>query len=215
MPIEFKDLLHILQAIAGTPAVPVVRLAVNDITQVKRALDIGAQTLMFPFVQNADEAKRAVSATRYPAVAEAFPGMRGFAAMHRGSRYATVADYGKRANAGIFRIIQLETPQAIERLEEIAAVDGVDALSAAMGHIGDIGHAEVQSALKDAAARARAAGKPIGIVGPTPEMVQRFIEFGYTYVAVASDMGMMVRQAGAFLSALRQAPVKSIDSGVY
>ncbi len=222
VPIEFKDLLHILQAIAGTPAIPVVRLAVNDITQVKRALDIGAQTLMFPFVQNADEAKRAVSATRYPAVGEAYPGTRGFAAMHRGSRYATVADYGKCANAGLFRIIQLETPQAIERLEEIAAVDGVDALfvgpgdlSAAMGHIGDIGHAEVQSALKDAAARAHAAGKPIGIVGPTPEMVQRFIEFGYTYVAVASDMGMMMRQAGTFLSALRQAPVKSIDSGVY
>lgn len=222
VPIEFKDLLHILQAIAGTPAVPVVRLAANDMTLVKRALDIGAQTLMFPFVQNAAEAERAISATRYPSSGEAMPGVRGFAAMHRGSRYATAADYGKRANAGIFRIIQLETPDAIERLEEIASVDGVDALfvgpgdlSAAMGHIGDLGHPVVQATLKGAAARARAAGKPIGIVGPTPEMVQRFIEYGYSYVAVASDMGMMMRQANAYLSALRPALAKAIDTGVY
>ena len=222
VPIEFKDLLHILQAIAGTPAVPVVRLAANDMTLVKRALDIGAQTLMFPFVQNADEAARAVAATRYPALDNAMLGVRGFAAMHRGSRYATAADYGKRANAGIFRMIQLETPHAIEQLEKIASVDGVDALfvgpgdlSAAMGHIGDIGHPEVQTALKDAATRARAAGKPIGIVGPTPEMVQRFIEYGYSYVAIASDMGMMMRQANAFLSALRPALAKTIDTGVY
>ncbi len=222
VPIDYKDAYHILQAIAGTRATPVVRLAWNEIVTVKRALDIGAQTLMFPFVQNADDARRAVASTRYPQPGDANPGTRGFAAMHRASRYATAADYGKRANDGIFRMIQLETPAAIEKLEEIAAVDGVDALfmgpgdlSSAMGQIGNIAHPEVQAALKDAAARAKTIGKPIGIVGPSPEMVQQFIEYGYGYVAIASDMGMMMRQANAFLSAMKPALAKTINTGVY
>jgi 2-dehydro-3-deoxyglucarate aldolase len=222
VPIDTRDTLHILQAIAGTIAVPVVRLAWNDPVMVKRTLDIGAQTLMFPFVQNAAEAARAVAATRYPMAGDAIPGQRGFAAMHRASRYATVPDYGARANAGIFRMIQLETPDALDQLEAIAAVDGVDALfigpgdlSAALGEIGNIGHQRVQTALRDAALRCQQLGKPVGIVGPTPEMVQRFLDWGYSFVAVASDMGMMMRQAQAFLAALRPALARKVDSGVY
>jgi 2-dehydro-3-deoxyglucarate aldolase len=221
VPIDYKDAYQILQAIAGTPATSVVRLAWNDGVMVKRALDIGAQTLMFPFVQNADEAKRAVAATRYPTATDR-SGTRGFAAMHRGSRYATAPDYGKRANEGVFRMIQIETPEALAKLEEIASVDGVDALfmgpgdlSSSMGVIGNVADAKVQAALKDAAARAKAVGKPIGIVGPTPEMVGQFIEWGYTYVAIASDMGMMMRQANAFISALRPSLAKAVSSSVY
>lgn len=221
VPIDYKDAYHILQAIAGTRATPVIRLAWNDVVMVKRALDIGAQTLMFPFVQNAQDAKRAVASTRYPTATD-LSGTRGFAAMHRASRYATAAEYGKRANDGIFKMIQLETPAAIAKLEEIAAVDGVDALfvgpgdlSASMGVIGNVADAKVQAALKDAAARARAVGKPIGIVGPTPEMVGQFIDWGYSYVAVASDMGMMMRQANAMITALKPSLAKTVSSSVY
>ncbi|MFM7295465.1 MAG: HpcH/HpaI aldolase family protein [Burkholderiales bacterium] len=220
-PIDYKDAYHILQAIAGTRAIPVIRLAWNDLVIVKRALDIGAQTLMFPFVQNAEDAKRAVAATRYPTATD-LTGTRGFAAMHRASRYATAPDYGKRANDGIFKMIQLETPAAIANLEEIAAVDGVDALfmgpgdlSANMGVIGNVADARVQAAIKDAAARAKEIGKPIGIVGPTPEMVSQFIDWGYSYVAVASDMGMMMRQANAMITALKPALAKAVSSSVY
>ena len=221
VPIDYKDAYHILQAIAGTRATPVVRLAWNDTVLVKRALDIGAQTLMFPFVQNADDAKRAVAATRYPTAGDR-SGTRGFAAMHRASRYATAPDYGKRANDGIFKMIQLETPAAIDKLEEIAAVDGVDALfmgpgdlSSAMGVIGNIADAKVQAALKDAARRAKAVGKPIGIVGPTPEMVGQFIDWGYSYVAIASDMGMMMRQANVLITAIKPSLARAVTSTVY
>ena len=113
-------------------------------------------------------------------------------------------------------------PDAIAHLEEIAAVDGVDALfigpgdlSSAMGQIGNIAHPDVQAAMKDAAARAKKIGKPIGIVGPTPEMVQQFIAYGYNYVAVASDMGMMMRQANAFFAAMKPALAKTLNTGVY
>ena len=222
VPIDYKDAYHILQAIAGTRAVPVIRLAWNDQVLVKRALDIGAQTLMFPFVQNADDARRAVASTRYPQPGETTPGLRGFAAMHRASRYGTIAEYGARANDSITRMIQLETPAAIEQLEAIAAVDGVDALfmgpgdlSAAMGKLGNMAHPELQATLKRCAERARAIGKPIGIVGPTPEMVQKFIDYGYHYVAVASDMGMMMRQANAFFAAMKPVLAKPLSTGAY
>jgi 2-dehydro-3-deoxyglucarate aldolase len=220
VPIDFKDAYQILQAIGGTPACPVLRLAWNDPVLVKRALDIGAQTLMFPFIESVDEAQRAVASTRYPLPGKA--GSRGYAAMHRASRYGTLPDYNALANDSVLRIIQLETPAALAQLEQIAAVDGVDALfvgpgdlAASMGHLGQIGHPEVQAAISDAAKRARAIGKPIGIVGPTPEMVRQFLAYGYHYVAVASDMGMMMRQANAFLAALKAAPAAGFDSGVY
>jgi 2-keto-3-deoxy-L-rhamnonate aldolase RhmA len=58
-------------------------------------------------------------------------------------------------------------------------------------------------------------GKPIGIVGPTPEMVQKFIDYGYNYVAIASDMGMMMRQANAFFAAMKPALAKTLTTGAY
>lgn len=222
VPIDYQDAFQILQALGGTPACPVLRLAWNDQIQVKRALDIGAQTLMFPFVESAEEARRAVVSTRYPQPGQAVPGTRGYAAMQRASRYGTLADYTARANSSVACVIQLETPAALAQLEQIAAVDGVDALfvgpgdlSAAMGQLGNVNHPEVQAAIADAARRARAFGVPIGIVGPTPEMVQTFIDYGYNFVAIASDMGMMMRQAQAFIAALKPALAKTLDTGAY
>ena len=123
VPLDTAQTIEILRAIAGTPASAVTRVAWNDAVLVKRALDAGAQSLMFPFVQTADEARRAVASTRYPP-----QGTRGVAAMHRGSRYATVPDYLQRANDEIAVIVQVETPAALDALPAIAAVDGVDSI---------------------------------------------------------------------------------------
>lgn len=217
VPVDDQDVLHILQAIAGTRATPVVRLASSDLVRIKRALDMGAQTLMHPFVNTPEEAKRAVAYSKYPP-----EGIRGFAAMHRASGYGTVASYGKRANGGVFNIIQLETPESISNLEAIAAVPGVDALflgpgdlSAAMGHIGNIAHPDVHAMIIDVAARCKRVGKPCGIVGPTPDSVNGFIQSGYDFVAIASDMGMMMRQANAFIEAVKPNLAKGYSSTVY
>ena len=217
VPVDDRDAVGILQAIAGTRAAAVARLAANDPVLFKRALDMGAQTVMVPFVNSADEARRAVSYAKYPP-----EGIRGFAAMHRASGYGTVKDYGRRANESVYTIIQLETPQAVAALEEIAAVPGVDALflgpgdlSASMGHIGNLAAPAVQAAIADVAARCRRIGIPCGIVGPTPEMVVGFAAAGYDFVAVASDMGMMMRQATAFIEAIRPGLAAGFSSNVY
>ncbi len=208
--IEFSDLAHILRAIGVTPAVPVVRLAWNDQVLIKRAMDAGAETLMIPFVQNVEEARAAVSYMRYPP-----HGVRGVAAVHRGSKFGTLPGYLANAHERCCSILQLETPEAVAALGDIAAVDGVDAvfvgpgdLSAAMGHIGNIAHPEVQELIAHAAKAARKAGKPIGIVGPNPEMVGRFLDYGYTFAAVASDLALMTGRANDWLAQLRKtAPV--------
>lgn len=217
VPIDLADAVEILRTIAGTPALPVVRLPWSEQVMVKRVLDAGAQTLMFPFIESAEEARRAVSFTRYPP-----DGVRGVAAVHRASRFGNDRTYLRDAGTRIAVIAQLETPQALARLEEIASVPGIDMLfvgpgdlAAAMGHIGDIAHDDVQAAIEDAARRARAAGKPIGIVGPTPEMVRRFLDYGYDYAAMASDIAMMTGRAGEFLSQLKDAPVQENTTGAY
>jgi 2-keto-3-deoxy-L-rhamnonate aldolase RhmA len=205
VPIDTPQLVEILRTIAGTPASPVTRLPWNDTVMVKRALDAGAQTLMFPFVQDAAEAARAVAATRYPPA-----GVRGAAAVHRASRYGNVPDYLGRAADEICVVVQVETVDAVDRMAEIAAVPGVDSvfvgpgdLAASMGHLGNIGHADVQAKLARAGAEARRLGKPCGIIGGNPEMAGRFVDYGYSWVAVGSDMSMMVGRALEWLGKLR------------
>lgn len=204
-PLDIGDATSLMRAVAGTPCESLVRIPWNDQIVVKRALDAGAQNVMFPFVQTAEEAAAAVSFTRYPP-----EGVRGVAAIHRGSRYGTTADYLRTAAAGIAVVIQVETPEAVARVPQIAAVPGVDSLflgpgdlSAAMGRIGEIGHPEVQTLIASAASAAHAAGKPIGIVGGNPEMVARYLGYGYDWVAVASDVAMLTGRALEWATAIR------------
>jgi 2-keto-3-deoxy-L-rhamnonate aldolase RhmA len=196
-PIDLASLVGLLQAVAGTPMVPVTRVPWNDTVLIKRVLDAGAATLLVPFVQNAAEARAAVAATRYPP-----DGVRGMAGMSRGSRFGTAPDYLRTANAGISVIVQLESPQAVAALEDIAAVPGVDGLfmgpadlSAAMGHVGQLHHPEVEAVMADAARRAHAAGRWAGTVGGTPEVVRNYRAMGYDFVAIASDLGLLMRAA--------------------
>ena len=107
-PLDLDNLVRMLQAIAGTPMLPITRVPWNDTVMVKRVLDAGAQTVMFPFVQNADEARKAVAACKY-----APQGVRGMAAMSRGSRFGTQPDYFKVANDAVSVVVQIETPEAL------------------------------------------------------------------------------------------------------
>lgn len=205
-PVDIAELTQMLQAVGNTKMLPVVRVPWNDAVLVKRVLDAGALTVLFPFVESAAEARRAVAATRYPP-----EGVRGMAGMSRASRFGTVPDYLRDANESMGVVLQLETPRAVAALEEIAAVPGVDALfigpadlSAAMGHVGQLSHPDVLTLMSDAARRARAVGMPIGTVGSTPEVVTRYRAAGFDFLAVSSDLGLLMYGAQASLHALRR-----------
>ena len=214
-PLDLADLAHMLQAVAGTPMLPVTRVPWNDTVMVKRVLDAGAQTLLFPFVQNADEARKAVAACKYPPM-----GVRGMAAMSRGSRFGTVKDYFKVANGGVSVIVQIETPQAMDQLEAIGQVEGVDSLfigpgdlSGAMGYVGDLLNPAVVEVMARSVERCHALGKPIGTVGGTPEAVAIYRKAGFDYIGVASDLGLMMRTCAATLSTIRSMDIRNHAQG--
>lgn len=192
-----------LQAMQAGTATPIVRPAWNDPVLLKRLLDIGAQAVLVPFVQNVQEAEKAVAACHYPPA-----GIRGITGSGRGSHYGRVPDYLKRADAEICVLVQVETGEALAQIEAIASVDGVDGvfigpadLSASLGHIGNPGHAEVQAAIKDAVDRLTALGKPAGILTPSETDARRYIEWGYRFVAVGSDLGLLTKNADALAKA--------------
>jgi len=198
-PNEVPNLLQQLQAVQRGTATPIVRPAWNDAVLAKRCLDIGAQTLLFPYVQNAEEARRAVASTRYPP-----QGIRGVAAAARASRYGRVPGYLGKANTEICVLVQVETREALNELEKIAKVEGVDGvfigpsdLAASLGHIGNPAHPEVQAAIQDAVTRLKAVGKPAGILTGNEDEARRYIEWGYLFVAVGADIGLLAKNADA------------------
>jgi 4-hydroxy-2-oxoheptanedioate aldolase len=192
-PNELPGLLSQLQALKGGTASPVVRAAWNDTVLIKRILDIGAQSILLPYVQNAEEAKRAVQAVRYPP-----NGVRGVAGGSRASNFGRINGYLTKADAEICLLVQVETRSALDQIEAIASVDGVDGvfigpadLSASLGYLGNIQHPEAQAAIKDAAARLAKVGKAAGILTGIEAEAKRYIEWGYNFVAVGTDTALL------------------------
>jgi 4-hydroxy-2-oxoheptanedioate aldolase len=204
-PNEVPGLLSQLQALAGGTATPIVRPAWNDAVLFKRLLDIGAQTLLVPYVQNAEEAARAVAATRYPPA-----GIRGVTGSGRAARYGRVTDYLKTADSEICLLAQVETGPALDELEAIAETNGVDGvfigpsdLAASLGHIGQPGHPDVQARIEDAIKRLQAVGTPGGILTANHDEARRYIDWGFTFVAVGIDLLVLRTGADALVKAFR------------
>ncbi len=204
-PLEVPTIVDQLRVIepTGTPAI--VRPAWNDPVILKRVLDTGVQTLLVPYVQTAEEARRAVASARYPP-----EGTRGVAATIRANRYGRVSDYHGRANDEICVLVQLETGEAVARLEEIGRVAGVDGLfigpsdlAASLGHLGHNAHPEVRGLITEACRRARAIGVPIGILATVEADARAFLEMGFQYVAVGSDIGVLRNAADQLLKKFR------------
>jgi 4-hydroxy-2-oxoheptanedioate aldolase len=205
-PNEVPSVLSQLQAIASAGKQGVVRLPWNDPVVVKKVLDVGALTLMFPMVQNVEEAERAVASTRYPP-----KGIRGVAGITRASGFGTYTDYAKQSSGEICVTLQLETATAVERIAQIAKVDGVDGifigpadLAASMGHLGDVNHPQVKERLASAAAACKTAGRASGILAQNEETAALYASYGYTFIAVGSDLGLMMQRARALAEAVRK-----------
>lgn len=209
-PNDVRSLLTQLQAVAPYSSSAVVRPAVGDAVVIKQLLDIGAQTLLVPMVDTAEQARELVRAMWYPP-----EGIRGVgAALARASRWNNIPDYLARANEEMCLLVQIETHTALGNLEEIAAVDGVDGvfigpadLAASMGHRGNPGHPEVQRAIEDAIARIRRAGKAAGILMADEKLAKRYLELGCAFVAVGVDTSLLMRTLTALAARFKeQAP---------
>jgi 2-dehydro-3-deoxyglucarate aldolase len=187
-PNDVRTFIPQLMALKDSASAPIVRPSWNEAVEIKRLLDAGFYNVLVPFVQSADDARRAVAATRYPPA-----GIRGVSVAQRSNRFGTVADYFRDVNAQICVLVQIESRAGLAAAADIAAVDGVDGifvgpsdLAAAFGHIGKPDHPSVQEAIAEIFAKANAAGKPSGILAPVEADARRYLAMGATFVAVGS-----------------------------
>jgi 4-hydroxy-2-oxoheptanedioate aldolase len=186
-----------LQAVAPYATHPVVRVPWNDMVTIKRFLDIGAQSLLIPYVQNEDEAKKAVAYTRYP-----LEGLRGLGGTTRANRFGRVKDYATRAREELCVLVQVETRTALDSLEAIAAVDGVDGvfigpadLHASFGYAGETANPEVKELIDDAIRRIRRVGKAPGVLTSVEADARHWLDLGCQFVAVGVDASILARQS--------------------
>jgi 4-hydroxy-2-oxoheptanedioate aldolase len=199
-PNDVRSLLAQLQAVAPYPSHPIIRPVIGDTAIIKQMLDIGAQTLLVPMVETAEQAATLVSATRYPP-----EGVRGVgSALARASRWNRRSGYLDEADAQICLLVQVESKKGLDNLEAIASVDGVDGvfigpadLSAALGHRGNPGHPEVQQAIESSIRKVVALGKAAGILMADEKLARRYLGLGCTFVAVGADTTLLVRSTQA------------------
>jgi len=187
-PLDIYQAQTLMQAMRGdSKTTPIVRVWWNDLVAIKRALDVGAYGILVPWVNNKEQAKLAVKATRY-----APDGLRGC-----GPRRAALfdPDYLKTADEEILVICQIETKEAVENIEEIVSVEGVDVsyigpadLSASYGHLGNMSHPEVQEAIDKVYDATKAAGKATGVHQASGLTIKERMEKGYNLITIGNDL---------------------------
>ncbi len=205
-PSDIPMLLSQLQAVAPFPTHPVGRVPVGEVWIIKQYLDIGFQTLLVPMVETPEQAAALVRACRYPP-----DGVRGVGSgIVRASAYNRAADYLADADTQVCLLVQVETKLGVENLKAIAQTPGVDGvfigpadLSAALGHRGNPGHPTVQTVIKASLSIIHDAGKAAGILMADPVLANRYIEMGFTFVAVGSDVGLLVKASDNLLAGFR------------
>ncbi|HAH5435556.1 TPA: 2-dehydro-3-deoxyglucarate aldolase [Escherichia coli] len=175
-PNDISTFIPQLMALKGSASAPVVRVPTNEPVIIKRLLDIGFYNFLIPFVETK---------------------IRGVSVSHRANMFGTVADYFAQSNKNITILVQIESQQGVDNVDAIAATEGVDGifvgpsdLAAALGHLGNASHPDVQKAIQHIFNRASAHGKPSGILAPVEADARRYLEWGATFVAVGSDLGV-------------------------
>ena len=204
-PAGVPELVAHLQAMAGAPASALARVPSDDPTTIKKVLDVGAQTLLVPFVETAEQAAAVVASVRY-----APEGRRGMALTTRAAGFGRDKDYLATANREVCLMVQIETALGVENVDRIAAVDGVDALfvgpadlSASLGRVGAASHPEVEQAIAAIVEAARRAQKPVGIYSSSAEDARARIAQGFRVVALGSDVQLLAAGAERAVTSVR------------
>ncbi len=194
-PNDYFSVLGQMQVYASTRTTAIVRVEWNDAVAVKRLLDLGAPGLLFPMIQNVEEAKRAVAATRYPP-----NGIRGVAGGSRATKFGRISNYVSHIENETTVLLQLETQAAVEQAEAIADVGGIHGIffgpgdiAADMGKVGKPMDPEVWELIKPAAKKLMAKGMPVGTLVLDPVFATELLNEGFTFVACGTDSSLLAK----------------------
>ncbi len=198
-PNDLRDVYSQLQVMTGEGTQPMVRVPSADPIVIKRILDAGAQSLLIPNIDDAEQARIAVAATRY-----APRGVRGFSQSPRAARFGRIPDYHATCEAELLVAVQVESRHALDNLEQIAAVDGVDCvfigpgdLSMSLGYLGQQNHPEIVRIIEETIQRIVRTGKIAGILTANEDLARRYIAAGTRLTAIGSDAGLLARASEA------------------
>ena len=197
-PNDIRSIRDQLMALAASPSHPVVRVPVGETWMIKQVLDAGAQTVLVPIVESAEQARELVRACHYPP-----KGVRGVGATAaRATMFGTVSEYIQTADQEVCLLVQVENRAGMAALDEILQVEGIDGvfigpadLSTDMGHQGNSAHPDVRAAIADAITRIQAAGIAPGILGTTEEATQAYADMGAQFLAVGIDVMVLAKNA--------------------
>ncbi len=198
------DWQRMLQAVGGRCA-SMIRVAANTEREIKKFLDIGADGIIVPQVNSADEARQAVACCKYPPA-----GIRGVGLARAQGYGRSFADYMETANVSTAVIVQAEHIDAVNNIDAIVEVDGIDAvfigpydLSASMDRMGQVDHPEVVEAIDRVGQACRLRNITLGYFGTTAESVQEYMDKGYSLICAGVDAGIVASGADAILQQLQ------------
>jgi 4-hydroxy-2-oxoheptanedioate aldolase len=205
---DLSSLVGQLQAMAATPATAVVRVQWNDQVVLKRVLDAGAEGVMIPLVETADEARAAVASCLYPP-----KGRRGAASSSaRASNYGMASNYVATCADNLLVILQIESEKAVQNIDQILKVEGIDVmfigpydLSGTVGQLGNLKHPRVAELIDRAERAILASGIPMGTVPHPGCTALQMFERGYSFVNAGSDVSRLRDASLADVRAFREA----------
>ena len=202
---EPGDVVHAMRAMVGGTAEPVVRVPWNEPVIVKRMMDLGARSFLFPYVETVEEAQRAVAATRYPP-----QGVRGYAGTTRANNYGRRKDYPQTYTEDVCVLIQVESPGAVAAIPGIGEIDGIDGifigpndLAANSGFLGNAAAPEMRAAILKALESIKATGKAPGTLNYREDEAKALFAAGFQFIAVGGDVGALAREADRIARAFK------------
>lgn len=204
-PMSKETLRTILMACKGSASTPIVRVPLNSVDYIQAALDLGAQGVMAPMIDSAEDARRAVGFSRYPPL-----GRRGMGPI-RASRYLNdLQEYREKANIETALFVQIETPESAKLAREIMANPGIDGLFIGNGDLanfmnqGQLGSKAVQSVVNELIELAGALSMPVGLPAWTEDELADYVKRGACLLTVGSDLGFLAQGARSELSKVRR-----------
>ena len=203
-PITLESAREIILATRGSKVVPIIRVPVNELWTAKRALDIGALGVVFPFTSTPELAAQAVAACRYPPVGKRGSG-HGLAIL----RWPVPGAYNDWADQNVLVVILIEQISAVERIDEILSVPGIDVayigtsdLSYSMGLRGSMDDPRHKAAVAKVLAAAKRHNIPVGRPPGSPEQVAEYVKQGFQFFQSPSDINLINSGARPLLEVL-------------
>jgi 4-hydroxy-2-oxoheptanedioate aldolase len=202
-----RDVLAQLQALEATPAGVIIRVESAESQRIHRILDMGAEGIMCPKVNNPAEARKVVSGLHYPP-----HGHRGVAKMVRATQFAQNFDsYYQNARENLLGVVQIETAEVLNHLDEVASIDGVDVLfigsadlSMELGIFGQFDHPIFKEAVETTIAAAQKAQKAVGILFFNPDEYRQYHDLGIRFIACGADATFVANGARAMAKKLNE-----------